>query len=193
MGVGSRTIWTRQGTHCADGRPLPRGRRPRLPPSGPRCAPHPAHAHRRVLLLDGIDHHSVRHLGRRRVHRNRSVVRPHHRGAFGVKRLCRVLEVSRSGFYRWPKAAPARIGRARSDARLARRIREIHKGSDGTSGRQGAYAVLANSHGTTTGSEVSVSHDMTEGVIARFARWPCAAGSVPIGHIVGSALQCVRG
>ena len=57
-----------------------------------------------------------------------------HRGAFGVKRLCRVLEVSRSGFYRWLKAAPARIARARDDARLVRRIREIHKESDGTYG-----------------------------------------------------------
>ncbi|MFD3621752.1 IS3 family transposase [Streptomyces sp. NPDC058676] len=57
-----------------------------------------------------------------------------HRGAFGVKRLCRVLELSRSGFYRWLKAAPARMERARSDARLARRIREIHRESDGTYG-----------------------------------------------------------
>lgn len=57
-----------------------------------------------------------------------------HRGAFGVKRLCRVLEVSRSGFYRWLKAAPARMARARSDARLARRIREIHRESDSTYG-----------------------------------------------------------
>jgi transposase InsO family protein len=57
-----------------------------------------------------------------------------HRGAFGVKRLCRVLEVSRSGFYRWLKAAGARMERARDDARLARRIREIHKESDGTYG-----------------------------------------------------------
>lgn len=57
-----------------------------------------------------------------------------HRDAFGVKRLCRVLEVSRSGFYRWLKAAPARMARARENARLARRIREIHKESDGTYG-----------------------------------------------------------
>lgn len=57
-----------------------------------------------------------------------------HRGAFGVKRLCRVLEVSRSGFYRWLKAAGARMERARDDARLARRIREIRKESDGTCG-----------------------------------------------------------
>jgi hypothetical protein len=26
-----------------------------------------------------------------------------HRGAFGVKRLCTVLNLSRSGFYRWLK------------------------------------------------------------------------------------------
>lgn len=57
-----------------------------------------------------------------------------HRGAFSVKRLCQVLEVSRSGFYRWLRGAPARMERARSDARLARRIREIHKESDGTYG-----------------------------------------------------------
>jgi transposase InsO family protein len=57
-----------------------------------------------------------------------------HRGAFGVKRLCRVLVVSRSGFYRWLEAALARLVRARDDARLARRIREIHKESDGTYG-----------------------------------------------------------
>lgn len=49
-------------------------------------------------------------------------------------RLCRVLEVSRSGFYRWLQAAPACIARACSDARLARRIRGIHKESDGTHG-----------------------------------------------------------
>ncbi|MFJ8027616.1 hypothetical protein [Streptomyces sp. NPDC096311] len=33
-----------------------------------------------------------------------------HRGAFGVKRLCRILAVSRSGFYRWLAGASARAG-----------------------------------------------------------------------------------
>ena len=38
--------------------------------------------------------------------------------------MCRVLEVSRSGFHAWIKRAPS--GRAREDARLTDRIREIH-------------------------------------------------------------------
>ncbi|MET8030529.1 hypothetical protein [Streptomyces avermitilis] len=35
-----------------------------------------------------------------------------HRGAFGVKRLCRILAVSRSGFYQWLAGVSARAGRA---------------------------------------------------------------------------------
>ncbi|WP_442939474.1 IS3 family transposase [Nonomuraea sp. SYSU D8015] len=57
-----------------------------------------------------------------------------HAGAFGVKRLCRVLKVSRSGFYRWRKAAPARAERAAADAALAAEIRQIHGEFDGTYG-----------------------------------------------------------
>lgn len=60
-------------------------------------------------------------------------VEDHHR-AFGVKRLCRVLEVSRSGFYRWREAAPARVERERADRMLTERIKEIHTESDGTYG-----------------------------------------------------------
>jgi transposase InsO family protein len=57
-----------------------------------------------------------------------------HRGAFGVKQLCRMLQVSRSGFYRWLAAADARAARARADAQLAERIAENHQESDGTYG-----------------------------------------------------------
>ncbi|MFF4836957.1 IS3 family transposase [Streptomyces sp. NPDC001315] len=57
-----------------------------------------------------------------------------HRGAFGVKRLCRMLQVSRSGFYRWLAAGDARAARARADAELAEHIAEIHQDSDGTYG-----------------------------------------------------------
>ena len=83
-----------------------------------------------------------------------------HRGAFGVKRLCRVLEVSRSGFYRWLKGAPARIERARSDARLARRIREIHKESDGTYGVPRITAELWD-------AGIGVNHKRVARVMAR--------------------------
>lgn len=57
-----------------------------------------------------------------------------HRGAFGVKRLCLVLKVSRAGFYRWLSGADVRAGRQRADAELAERIGEIHRDSDGTYG-----------------------------------------------------------
>jgi transposase InsO family protein len=68
-------------------------------------------------------------------------VQDHHR-VFGVKRLCRVLEVSRSGFYRWREAAPARAERERADRVLAERIKEIHSESDGTYGSPRVTAEL---------------------------------------------------
>ncbi|MFE3737257.1 ABC transporter permease [Streptomyces sp. NPDC059134] len=44
---------------------------------------------------------------------------------------------------------------------------------------------------TTIGSAVSVSTDMTEGIIARFRTMAIHRGSVLIGHVLGSVLQCV--
>ncbi|MGW1226315.1 ABC transporter permease [Streptomyces sp. NPDC001515] len=44
---------------------------------------------------------------------------------------------------------------------------------------------------TTVGTAVSVSNDMTEGIIARFRTMAIHRGSVLIGHVVGSVLQCV--
>ncbi|MBM7440977.1 ABC transporter permease [Streptomyces sp. HB132] len=45
--------------------------------------------------------------------------------------------------------------------------------------------------GTTIGTAVSVSMDMTEGIVARFRTMAVSRGSVLIGHVVGSVLQCV--
>ncbi|MDC2959664.1 ABC transporter permease, partial [Streptomyces gilvifuscus] len=44
---------------------------------------------------------------------------------------------------------------------------------------------------TTIGSAVSVATDMNEGIIARFRTMAIHRGSVLIGHVVGSVLQCV--
>jgi transposase InsO family protein len=49
-----------------------------------------------------------------------------HRHAFEVKRLCELVEVTRSSFYAWLAGAPARAARAAADAALAERIRIIH-------------------------------------------------------------------
>jgi ABC-2 type transport system permease protein len=45
--------------------------------------------------------------------------------------------------------------------------------------------------GTVVGAAVSVSIDMTEGVIARFRTMAIHRGSVIIGHVVGSVLQSI--
>lgn len=60
-------------------------------------------------------------------------VADHHR-AYGVKRLCVLLSVSRSGFYRWRAAAAAHAERERADQVLTERITEIHRESDSTYG-----------------------------------------------------------
>ncbi|MEV5785920.1 ABC transporter permease [Streptomyces sp. NPDC048448] len=44
---------------------------------------------------------------------------------------------------------------------------------------------------TTIGTAVSVSNDMTEGIIARFRTMAIHRGSVIIGHVIGSVLQSV--
>ncbi|WP_369230633.1 ABC transporter permease [Streptomyces sp. R21] len=44
---------------------------------------------------------------------------------------------------------------------------------------------------TTIGTAVSVSMDMTEGIIARFRTMAIHRPSVLIGHVIGSVLQCV--
>ncbi|WP_229841672.1 SpoIIE family protein phosphatase, partial [Streptomyces brasiliensis] len=64
------------------------------------------------------------------------------RGAYGVKRLCTVLNLSRSGFYRWLKTAPARAAKQAADAALTRRIRKAHAESGKTYGAKRITAEL---------------------------------------------------
>ncbi|MEU5768054.1 ABC transporter permease [Streptomyces asoensis] len=45
--------------------------------------------------------------------------------------------------------------------------------------------------GTVIGTAVSVATDMNEGIIARFRTMAIHRGSVLVGHVVGSVLQCV--
>ncbi|MFF3344726.1 ABC transporter permease [Streptomyces sp. NPDC002779] len=51
--------------------------------------------------------------------------------------------------------------------------------------------VLMTIGSTTIGTAVSVSNDMTEGIIARFRTMAIHRGSVIIGHVIGSVLQAV--
>lgn len=65
-----------------------------------------------------------------------------HSSAFGVKRLCRLLGLARSGFYYWLRTAAARDARAAPDTALAVRIRKIHADSRGTYGSPRVAAEL---------------------------------------------------
>lgn len=84
-----------------------------------------------------------------------------HCALFSVKRLCHVLDVSRSGFYRWRQTRRARLERQRADRALAEEIRTIHAGEDGT---YGSPRVTAELHDRGR----RVNHKRVERVIRRF-------------------------
>ena len=69
---------------------------------------------------------------------------------YPVTTMCRVLEVSTSGYYAWKKRAPSE--RARRDEVLTKRIKEIHQWSRGTYGVPRIYAQLAD-EGVHVGSK----------------------------------------
>lgn len=81
-----------------------------------------------------------------------------HRDTAPVKWLCQILEVSRSGYYRWLAAAPARAERARADQELVERIREIHDDFDGTYGAPRITAELRE-------AGIEVNHKRVERVM----------------------------
>jgi putative transposase len=64
--------------------------------------------------------------------------------------MCRVLRVSRSGYYAWRERPPS--GRRREDSALAGRIREIHRDSRGTYGAPRVHAKL-RSEGARVGNK----------------------------------------
>ncbi|MEV0538166.1 IS3 family transposase [Kitasatospora sp. NPDC050463] len=65
-----------------------------------------------------------------------------HRDAYEVKRLCQVLDVNRSSYYKWLGGADARAARRREDQALAERIRRIHADSGGAYGSPRVTAEL---------------------------------------------------
>ncbi|GGX29475.1 transposase [Streptomyces chryseus] len=65
-----------------------------------------------------------------------------HAEMFGIKRICRVLEVSRSGYYRWIAGAQARAARQAAEDALVEEIREIHAEHRGNYGALRVHAEL---------------------------------------------------
>jgi len=63
-----------------------------------------------------------------------------HQAEYSIATMCRVLEVSTSGYYAWLKRPPS--ARARRDEELSQRIGEIHDGSRRTYGAPRVYAEM---------------------------------------------------
>ena len=59
---------------------------------------------------------------------------------FPVSMLCRVLKVSKSGYYAWKRRPPSK--RSRQDAALTEKIREVHQRSRQTYGYPRVHAEL---------------------------------------------------
>ncbi|MGW1047516.1 IS3 family transposase, partial [Streptomyces sp. NPDC002547] len=70
-----------------------------------------------------------------------------HCETYPVKRLCQVLDVVRSGFYKWRRGREARAERERADQALAEKIKAVHAESDGTYGSPRVTAELRDAAG----------------------------------------------
>lgn len=64
-----------------------------------------------------------------------------HQAAHRIATVCRVLEVSPSGYYAWHRRSPS--ARAQTDAGLTAQIRVVHARSRGTYGAPRIHAELA--------------------------------------------------
>jgi transposase InsO family protein len=65
-----------------------------------------------------------------------------HSKTYKVKRLCQILDVVRSSYYKWRATRDTRAERRRSDDRLAEKIQAIHAESDRTYGSPRVTAEL---------------------------------------------------
>lgn len=65
-----------------------------------------------------------------------------HRDTYEVKRLCQVLDVNRSSYYKWLAGAEARAARQHKDQVLAQEIRQVHGESGGAYGSPRVTAEL---------------------------------------------------
>ena len=76
-----------------------------------------------------------------------------HQAIYPVKTMCRVLDVSSSGYYAWRKRQPSK--RTQEDQQLRQKIRSIHKKSRGTYGAPRIHAELADADVHVGGKRVA--------------------------------------
>jgi transposase InsO family protein len=67
-----------------------------------------------------------------------------YKDAYGVERLCGVIEIARSSFYAWLAAAPGRAERQAADVSLAERIRVLQDPAQGGDRAYGAPRITAD-------------------------------------------------
>jgi len=72
------------------------------------------------------------------------------RKTYPVKRLCEVLKINRSSYYKWKKTAPTRSNRLISDAILGAKIKSIFANERGCYGAKRITAELNDNLNTTT-------------------------------------------
>ena len=79
-----------------------------------------------------------------------------HKDAYGVKRLCEVIQIARSSFYAWLAAAPGRAARAAGDAVLADRIRVLQDPEHGGDRAYGVPRITGDlNDGVPTGQRIN--------------------------------------
>ena len=67
-----------------------------------------------------------------------------HKDAYGVKRLCQIVEVARSSFYAWIATAPSRAAKVDADTALAAKIRALQDMALGGDRAYRALRITAN-------------------------------------------------
>ncbi len=90
-------------------------------------------------------------------------------GVFGVQRLCRVLGVSRSGYYRWQAGAQTRAARQEDEDALVEEIREIHAEHKETYGALRVHAELRG-YGHTVNRKRVARLMRKHGIVGRHLR-----------------------
>jgi putative transposase len=94
---------------------------------------------------------------------------------FPVRLMCRLLRVSKSGFYAWEDRPLCE--RKRMDRALMERIHAIHERSDGAYGSPNIHAELADDHGVRVGRK-RVARLMRSSGLERRWIW-CNGASTP--------------
>jgi putative transposase len=94
-----------------------------------------------------------------------------------IKTMCRVLEVSRSGFHAWQRREPCQ--RVREDERLLARIRQIHKANRRVYGSPRIHAELVLEDGERIGRK-RVERLMRQHAISGLVRRRCGRTTIRV-------------